>query len=189
MRDLLAALPLDRALCSGLLRTHQTASIVLEKHSLALGVDPRFEEVRGGGEGARRTKADFALALAYAFADAHRPGAAFLGGEPLSELERRVREGIDALAGDRFWRHLLLVAHGGVNRVVLAWALGADLRAMARMEQDSCCLNVIDLDSDPETGALRRTLVRLLNLTPDDLTKTAAWLTTLERQALAFSRS
>ncbi len=187
MRDLLAALPLDRALCSGLARTRETAEIVLEKHALSLGEDLRLEEVRREGRAGAIAPADFALALAYAFSDADRPDAAFLGGERLADLDRRVRDSIESLAADGSWRHLLVVAHGGVNRVVLAWALDTGLGAMARLEQDSACLNVIDLDSDPESGALRRTIVRLLNLTPGDLTKTSHWLTTLERQALLFS--
>jgi phosphoserine phosphatase len=34
------------------------------------------------------------------------------------------------------WRRLLLVAHDGVNRVILAWAAQAGLGALAAFEQD-----------------------------------------------------
>jgi probable phosphoglycerate mutase len=70
-----------------------------------------------------------------------------------------------------------------VNRVILAWALGTDLRSAARLEQDSCCLNVIDLDHDDQDGRLLRRVVRAVNLTAGDPAKHERWLTSLEQQA------
>jgi probable phosphoglycerate mutase len=78
---------------------------------------------------------------------------------------------------------MLLVCHGGVNRVILAWALGTSLRAAAQLEQDSCCLNVIDIDRGDEDGRLLRRVVRAVNLTAGDPVKHERWLTSLEQQA------
>jgi len=52
-----------------------------------------------------------------------------------------------------------LVAHGGINRIILSEALGLDLKNILRLEQDFGCLNIIEFfDSSA--------LVRLLNLKP-----------------------
>ena len=39
---------------------------------------------------------------------------------------------------------LLVVGHGGVNRVLLLEALGLGLQGLGALEQDPACLNVLD---------------------------------------------
>ncbi|MFI5317871.1 MAG: histidine phosphatase family protein [Myxococcota bacterium] len=178
---LLAPAHFDRAVCSGLPRTVETAEIVLADKRLPLERVPELEEVRGGRRGAH-AGAPTARDVAHSIWEAERPDGRFLGGESFAELQRRVLGALELLVAQAEWRRLLLVAHGGVNRVILAWALGAPLASMPRMEQDSACLNVIDLDHDADSNALLRTTVRALNVTAGDPAKHDEWLTTLERQ-------
>ena len=56
------------------------------------------------------------------------------------------------------------------------------LEAMECFEQDTCCLNIIDVDVID--GEIRRRMLRLLNLTPENLTKRDGYLTTMERLLL-----
>ena len=52
---------------------------------------------------------------------------------------------------------MLIVAHEGINRLVLSWACGR--RPSARMgafEQDTGCINVIDFDMDGADGSRGR---------------------------------
>jgi probable phosphoglycerate mutase len=121
--------------------------------------------------------------LAYALEFAEDENARFLGGETFGELRARVVGAIDALVAEPDWSRMLLVCHGGVNRVILAWALGTELRIAGRLEQDSCCLNVIDLDRHDEDGRTLRTVVRAINLTTADPVEHERWLTSLEQQA------
>ena len=183
MGELLGPVHFDRAVCSGLARTVQTAELVLHDKRLPLERVPDLEEVRGGRGRAvpiePRDIADCMWELA-------RPGGRFLGGESLVELQARVMGAVERLVAQPGWKHLLLVAHGGVNRVILAWALGAPLESAPHMEQDSGCLNVIDLDHDADSGKLIRTFVRALNVTAADPAKHERWLTTLEQQAKDF---
>jgi len=180
MGALLAPAHFDRAICSGLPRTVETAEIVLADKRLPLERVPELEEVRGGprGPGVALSARD----VAYSIWEAERPDGRFLGGESYADLHTRVTGALQRIVAQPTWQRLLLVAHGGVNRVILAWALGAPLGAMPRMEQDSACLNVIDLDHHAESQALLRTTVRGLNLTAVDPAKHEHWLTTLERQ-------
>jgi alpha-ribazole phosphatase len=52
---------------------------------------------------------------------------------------------------------VLVVGHGGVNRIVLLNAIGAPLAGMFNIEQTYGCLNVIDYYADG------RATVKLLN--------------------------
>jgi probable phosphoglycerate mutase len=180
MGALLAPAHFDRAICSGLPRTVETAEIVMPDKRLPLERMPELEEVHSGrrGMGSSLTPRD----VAYSIWEAERPDGRFLGGESYADLHKRVTAAVSRIVAQPSWRRLLIVAHGGVNRVILAWALGAPLGAMPRMEQDSGCLNVIDLDHDGDSNALLRTTVRALNITAGDPAKHDHWLTSLERQ-------
>jgi len=81
---------------------------------------------------------------------------------------------------DPSWRHALVVAHGGVNRVLLAHALGGELALLSAFEQDPCCLNILDVD---DAG---RCLVRLVNHTPYATVKLGLELTTMERLYMEY---
>lgn len=73
----------------------------------------------------------------------------------------------------------MVVSHDAVNRVLLCWAAGAGLGGMAAFEQDTACLNIIDIDwADGE--AIRR-LIRMVNFTPYDMVKSGIDLTVMEK--------
>lgn len=187
MAKLLDGAEFDRAVCSGLPRTVETATVVLCGAGPKLEQVPALEEVRGGGAGSLGRALE-PRDLAYALEAAVDESARFLGGESFAELRERVVGAVEALVAEPDWSRMLLVCHGGVNRVILAWALGTDLRSAARLEQDSCCLNVIDLDRDDRDGRLLRRVVRAVNLTAGDPAKHERWLTSLEQQARAFEQ-
>ena len=77
------------------------------------------------------------------------------------------------------WSRLLLVGHGGTNRAILSWMARGGLEVLASFEQDEGCLNVLDVDL--EGGEVLRRYVRVMNLTPYNLTKEDLYMTTLER--------
>ncbi|VBB41476.1 putative alpha-ribazole phosphatase [uncultured Desulfatiglans sp.] len=78
------------------------------------------------------------------------------GGESMAGFAERVlswlkRRFVEQGPGD--W---VLVAHGGVNRVIICDALGLSLASMYSLQQDYGCLNIIDYFDDGK-------LVRLMN--------------------------
>lgn len=78
-------------------------------------------------------------------------------GENLLDVEARampvVREVLERHAG----QEILMVGHGGLNRIILLNAIGAPLSTMFNIEQSYGCLNIIDYYPDG------RSTVKLLN--------------------------
>lgn len=166
----------DRAVCSGLPRTAETARLVLGDRAVAVAEDARLREIEPGRftdlgaappEQVRR-------AILGAMGEGLTDQSRFLGGETFVSCGQRVWQAWQALVEDGSWRVALVVAHGVVNRLLLGRLLGVPLALLGRLEQDAACLNLIDLS---ESGS---PLVRLVNATALNLGKVGMQLTTLE---------
>jgi alpha-ribazole phosphatase/probable phosphoglycerate mutase len=70
------------------------------------------------------------------------------GGESFHGAARRVLPELGRLLDSNPGRNVALVAHGGVNRIILLDALGAPLDKVFSLEQDYACINVIDYFAD-----------------------------------------
>lgn len=70
------------------------------------------------------------------------------GGESLMEMAQRVLAKTEELLAAHQGRTLVVVAHGGPNRVILADALGLDPKRGFSLAQDLACLNIIDYYDD-----------------------------------------
>jgi len=70
------------------------------------------------------------------------------GGESLREMAERVRPVIREIVEAHSGEEVLVVAHGGVNRVVLLDAIGAPLDRLFHIEQDFGCFNILDYYED-----------------------------------------
>jgi probable phosphoglycerate mutase len=172
----------DRALCSGLPRTRQTAELVLAgvKDAPALEVDAELVELRGGARPEVQSRAELIRLMNSYFERAHEPGATNLeGGEVFEAAQARAVAAIERLLGAHDWHTALVVAHEGINRLILSWACGAGLRAMSAFEQDTGCVNIIDFDLGG-IGKVRRALVKAVNVTPYNYLKHGMNLTSLE---------
>lgn len=180
----LASVPFDRAICSGLPRTRETAQLVLAyREHPVLEIVPELEEVRGGSRDHPVEDVEAWLAhVANPWAGADHPEATFLGGERFVDLAARVIPAFEAILADREWRCLLLVLHGAVNRVIFNYVMSMPWQSRMSIEQDNCCINVIDVDGSPDGGAARF-LIREINLTAYDLNKSGIHLTSMEQTA------
>lgn len=187
----LASVPFDRAICSGLPRTLETATLILAgRRSPKLETLPALEEIRGDSRArAGEDPAVWLRCLANPWAGAGVPGARFLGGEKFADFTARVVPVFDALVAAQDWTHLLLVLHGAVNRTILNHILGLPWQKRATIEQDNCCINIIDVDEGQAGGAPERFLLRAVNLTGYNLNKSDIVLTTMEQAALRVSEA
>ncbi|HEY6009070.1 MAG TPA: alpha-ribazole phosphatase [Geobacteraceae bacterium] len=79
------------------------------------------------------------------------------GGENLVDLEGRLMPVINGIVARHRGEEVLVVAHGGANRVILLNAIGAPLSALFNIEQQYGCLNIVDYYADG------RAVVKLLN--------------------------
>ncbi|HXH89285.1 MAG TPA: histidine phosphatase family protein [Gaiellaceae bacterium] len=155
-REALAGVALDLVLASDLPRTAETAEIVAPGHEVERW--PELAEWRGGrldGIPPEELERQFVGALRV-----KDEAARFLGGESLGEALDRVHPALERLLG-REWETALAVLHGGVNRIVLSYALSGDRTYFGTFEQAPACVNVLDLGEDGW-------IVRTVNYIPYD---------------------
>jgi probable phosphoglycerate mutase len=179
--ELLAGVSFDRALSSDLPRCVETARILLGSRFHLLETNATLREIQPGRL-ADIPSAQMEQAFLDAFAGGLGPETRFLAGETFASLCQRVRGWLLEALGDPGWKNLLVVAHGGVNRVILAEAFGRGFLALPALEQDAGCINIIDWD---EKG---KGLVRLVNYTPYNPAKHGMELTSMERIYGQFQR-
>ena len=131
--------------CSGLGRAVQSAEIIAEQfgllpirvadlreRSFGLWEGMTFSEIR------EQYPEEFA-----AWADnplAYSP----IGGETTLEVRDRVISVISEIAEKHAGEEVAVVAHGGVNRIILCHILGIPLENIFRIEQDYAALNIIE---------------------------------------------
>jgi probable phosphoglycerate mutase len=154
--EALAGVQLDLVVASSLPRTAETAAIVAPGHEIERW--PEFAEWRGGRLDAippEELEAAFVGAL-----QVRDEAARFLGGESLGEALDRVHPALDRLVA-REWETALAVLHGGVNRIIVSYALSGDRTYFGTFEQAPACINVLDLGEDGW-------IVRTVNYVPYD---------------------
>lgn len=174
----------DRAVCSGYPRTHETASYVLaaqEKPPL-LEIDEGLVE-RGNGEFPKVNSREELVELMrgqFSSDGVTQPAdRAIEGAEPAEDAQARAVKSIRQLLREPGWHTALVVAHEGINRLVLSWACGAGVNATGAFEQDTGCINVLDFDMRSD-GEVERTMIKSVNLTPYNWLKHGMNLTSLE---------
>lgn len=170
----LAEVPFDLVITSGLLRTDQTAEIVVEGRALPIERHPELHEIAPGLTSGIEPE-QIGDAIAQGFMGPLARETQFLGGETYGAFVDRVLPCWSKLVARRDWQTLLLVAHGGVNRAILAHVLGCGLAGFGALEQDPAAINIIDVD---DAG---RGVIRAANYTPYNPLKQGWHLTTMER--------
>jgi len=168
MREHLKDVEFDHAISSNIQRSIETAQIILKEHQVEHEISPLFAELEGS---IKSLVKDLATPM-----EVKREVANFLWnveeifGDLITDMIARVDKAVEKLLVDD-WSVLLLAAHGVFNRFLMCRLLGLDFSHIANFEQDHCCLNILDLDIDTETGKLERCVIRALNVTPYDHTK------------------
>jgi alpha-ribazole phosphatase len=129
------ACPWAHIISSPLLRCQAFANELSQRHGIPLSVDDRLKEVGfGDWEGFSRAQIqarDLAQYQAF-YADPvnNRPP----GAEPLDVFFARVSEALKTIASDFAGQHILVVAHAGVIRAVVAHVLDVPAHAAYRVQ-------------------------------------------------------
>lgn len=66
------------------------------------------------------------------------------GGETVPEIQQRVFPIMDDIVRRHRGQRVVIVAHGGINMLILCRALGLPPANIFRLKQDFCCVNRID---------------------------------------------
>ena len=148
MRDVarfLKNVPIKAVYSSDLQRARIGAEIISKYHDLKVRIYPELREKRfGHWEGLRlqSIKKDFRREWEEWLKrpDRARP----VGGESYEQVMRRVFRVIQQLLRSHPLGPVVIVSHGGVNRVILSRALGLDLRYLNRIVQDYAAINIVD---------------------------------------------
>ncbi len=177
----LAKIPFDRAVTSSYPRSMETASLILEGRGIEIEANDRFVEFRG--DESFRNKIFDLNDIAYSFRDAGKPGARYNGGDSFEDVNARVIAALEETIAEPEWETLALIAHGGINRLVIGWALDTGLATFSALDQNTACVNVIDFDEHPDTRRIVRKTLRALNVTVYDLVKEGNHLFSLEQIA------
>jgi len=136
VRRFLAPRPLDRILCSDLVRSRRTAEILAFGRAVPIEVDPALREIdMGTWEG--RAHAELALADPEAWRARGADLAHFRapGGESFADVAERATAVVNRLETDPSAEHVLICGHAGVDRALLARLLGLPLGELFRFAQ------------------------------------------------------
>lgn len=129
---------------SDLQRTEETARIIAGDKQVPIRIIPEFREIfLGKWEGLsmghiRRRFPEHWRRRGENIADYPPPG-----GESFRVLQNRVLPAFKAVA-EQLQGHGLIVAHAGVNRVILSHLLGLPLANLFRLGQDYGALNIVE---------------------------------------------
>jgi alpha-ribazole phosphatase/probable phosphoglycerate mutase len=160
--DNLVDIHLDAVYSSDLDRSRYCAELVAAAHNLTVSTCESLRELHfGKWEG--RTWAELQEAYPEDWQSRLQNLVDFQvpGGESLQDAADRIRPIIQKIIRSHSGGDVVLVAHGGINRIVLLDAIGAPLQQAFSIEQDYGCLNIIDYFSDGNS------VVKLLNGTAD----------------------
>ena len=175
---LLVDAPIDLAICTGYRRTRQTAELAIAPRPLRIEVSEGLSEARTGTFEDIETAEEMESIFVGAFENASEPGARFLTGETYADLWSRVGAAWQSLLSRSDWNQAFVAGHGVVNRTILAQALDAGPQIYRRLEQDTGCLNVLDIEGNGPDAHVA--FVRLINFTPYNAIKLGMNRTTLE---------
>lgn len=187
--EALSHIPFDKVISSGLPRTQESAEIVVQHSEVTqIDIEPRqtLKEIGSGSLIGATDRMALADRMMDYFNQAHEPGATFLHeGELFTDAYERSVTEIETLLSEPDWHTSLVVAHEGINRLLLGWATGNGLQAIQSFEQDLACINVLDFDlvidsADDSEFAIQRKIIKAVNMTPYNFTKHGMNLTSLE---------
>ena len=153
----LTAVPLAGIYASDLTRALTGAAIISRGRNVTPQTIPEFREIHfGAWEGLSFTEIAerYPAELEARFRDL--TSFRIPGGESLLDVRARALPRLNDLIRQHLGQAFIVVAHAGVNRVILSEALGLPLDHLFRLDQNYGCLNVIDYFPD-------MAVVRLIN--------------------------
>lgn len=145
----LRAVPLQAVYCSPLQRAHDTAVAVAAPHGLAVEPVADLREIAFG-----EWESLFSEEVEQRFGPVlqewwQRPDQVQIpGAEPLVEVRERAVAALRMIVTRHRDDPVAVVAHGGVNKLILLTLLSAPLSSFWRLAQSNACINVLEFDGE-----------------------------------------
>jgi len=149
LAEFLARLPIRDVFASPLLRARQTADRIAQTHCKTTTIVEQLREIDcGQWEGLTWDDVEQRWPDHYRNFVANPGEVPYLGGESLSDVERRVVPALGRLADDHRGRMIVVVAHNMVNRCFLAHHLHTPLADYRKIVQENGGINLIRCGGD-----------------------------------------
>lgn len=141
--------PITHIYSSDLRRSRDGAAVIADQLKLPHTELPAFREIKMGcweGLTYNEVKERYPEQITRKFSD-------FInyripGGETIPEVENRVFKQLDDLLQLHLGEQLVIVAHGGINMLILCRALQMKATDIFRLKQDFCCINQLEYYHD-----------------------------------------
>jgi broad specificity phosphatase PhoE len=143
---LFRGVPLDRVYASPLARAHETAQIIAQETGLDVLLSPDLCEITpsDGALAGKSMREIFHEIQQFFKSPTSDWDAPYLGGESFRQVQERGVRFLDSALSQDDWQTILVVAHGGINNALLAYATGVTGGRIFNIEQDFGCINIID---------------------------------------------
>ena len=150
LAERLRGVEVDAFYASPLQRAVETASILAAPHGLQPVTEPALREIDyGHWEGLTRSEVKIGFRDEYATWEEDPLTIAPLGGESGINVLNRALPAIRRIVEQHSQRCVVVVAHKGINRLLISSLLGLDARAYRdRLDQSPAALNILDFRTD-----------------------------------------
>jgi len=143
--ELIQSLQPNVIISSPRIRASDSAAIVAKSCPVTIETQEKFAELDFGDcEGLRYEEVERKNPKFYASWMSNPTDVTFPNGESYVAMSERVINAYQQLVETAEHEKILVVAHGGVNRIILAHVLGIAPEHVFRMEQTYACVNCID---------------------------------------------
>ena len=131
--------------CSPLSRALKSAEIIAEPHGLKpIVIEDLRERSFGIWEGMTFTEIKENYPKEFEAWAGNPLRYSPVDGESTVEVRERAVKAVDSLLSNHNSEHIAIVAHGGVNRIILCHIMGIPLENIFRIEQDFAAVNIIE---------------------------------------------
>ena len=137
---------IDRVYASPLARSQETARIIAQEHGHDVLLSEDLREITPDEPSlVGKNIADIFHEVQRFFKGSDTTwDEPYLGGESFRQVQERGVRFINSVLSQEDWQTILVVAHGGFNNAMLAYATGATGGRLFNIEQDFGCINIID---------------------------------------------
>ena len=158
--QLLAPLGPTRIISSPRIRALDSANTIATACALNVSVNEQFAELHFGDfEGLRYEEVEAKYPEFYSNWMTHPTEVTFPNGESYNSMSERVVSGFEHLITSGLGEKTVLVAHGGVIRIILAQILALDPKYVFRLDQSYSAISCLDFYGDTP-------LLRVMNWLP-----------------------